>query len=193
MKILTQTHKKRQKQQQQKNIPWVFFFSFHRVAKLNTSSRLFVTICCLPPRGWTCWLFPLPFIPFKGNMWLFQKTHIHFIITQFDQQPCSVHGTTDFKFIGKVESQTNIFLKSSVLAHFTWTFFKKPICSLIYMPNHSGKNLEPNSWFRLVFGLMTPTKEGVFTSIGKNFAETLQFENLAVRNFFLFYYMHIFV
>ena len=31
---------------------------------------------------------------------------------------------TDFKFIGKVESQTNNFWKSSVLAHYTWTFFK---------------------------------------------------------------------
>jgi hypothetical protein len=40
---------------------------------------------------------------------------------------------------------------------------------------------------------MTPPKEGVFTNIGKNFAETLQFENLAVKNFFLFYYMHIVV
>ena len=31
---------------------------------------------------------------------------------------------TDFKFTGKVESQTIIFLKSSVLAHFTWNFFR---------------------------------------------------------------------
>ena len=29
----------------------------------------------------------------KGNMWIFQKTRIHFLITQFDQQPCSVHDT----------------------------------------------------------------------------------------------------
>ena len=40
---------------------------------------------------------------------------------------------------------------------------------------------------------MTPPKERVFTNIGKNFAETLQFEDLAVKNFFLFYYVHIFV
>ena len=40
---------------------------------------------------------------------------------------------------------------------------------------------------------MTPPKEGVFTNIGKNFAETLQIENLAVKNVFLFYYVHIFV
>ena len=52
--------------------------------------------------------------------------------------------------------------------------------------------MEPNSWFRLVFGLMTPPKEGVFTSSGKNFAETLQFENRAVKNFFLFYYNEYF-
>ena len=31
---------------------------------------------------------------------------------------------TDFKFIGKVESHTNILLKSLVLAHFTWFFPK---------------------------------------------------------------------
>ena len=53
--------------------------------------------------------------------------------------------------------------------------------------------MEPNSWFKLVFGLMTPPKEGVFTNIGKNFDETLKFEDLAVKNFFLFYYVHIFV
>ena len=41
--------------------------------------------------------------------------------------------------------------------------------------------------------LMIPTKEGVFTDIGKNFAETLQIEDLAVENVFLFYYEHIFV
>ena len=43
---------------------------------------------------------------------------------------------------------------------------------------------------------MTPPKEGVFTNIGKNIAETLQFEDLAVKFFFfffLFYYVHIFV
>ena len=34
---------------------------------------------------------------------------------------------------------------------------------------------------------------GVSTNIGQNFAETLQFEDLAVKNFFLFYYVHIFV
>ena len=71
---------------------------------------------------------------------------------------------------------------------------QKPIGSLIYMSNHSGKKkLKPNSWFKLVFGLMTPPKEGVFTNIGKNFVETLQFKDLAVKNIFLFYYMHIFV
>ena len=40
---------------------------------------------------------------------------------------------------------------------------------------------------------MTPPKEGVFTNIGKNFAETLQIEDFAVKNVFLFYYVHIFV
>ena len=40
---------------------------------------------------------------------------------------------------------------------------------------------------------MTPPKEGVFTNIGKNFAETLQFEDLAGKNVLFFYYMHIFV
>ena len=40
---------------------------------------------------------------------------------------------------------------------------------------------------------MTPPKEGIFTNIGKNLAETLQIEDLAVKNVFLFYYVHIFV
>ena len=72
--------------------------------------------------------------------------------------------------------------------------FQKPIGSLIYMPNNSGKkNLDPNSWLKLVFGLMTPPKERVFTNIGKNFAKTLQIEDVAVKNVFLFYYVHIFV
>ena len=35
--------------------------------------------------------------------------------------------------------------------------------------------------------------EGVFTNIGKHFAETLQIEDLAVKNVFLFYYVHVFV
>ena len=39
---------------------------------------------------------------------------------------------------------------------------------------------------------MTPPKEDVFTNIGKNIAETLQIEDLAVKNVFLFYYVHIF-
>ena len=40
---------------------------------------------------------------------------------------------------------------------------------------------------------MIPPKLSVFTNIGKNLAETLQFEDLPVKNFFLFYYVHIFV
>ena len=56
-----------------------------------------------------------------------------------------------------------------------------------------GKNLEPNSWFNSVFGLLTPPEEGASTNIGQNFDETLQFEGLTVKNFFLFYYVHIFV
>ena len=53
--------------------------------------------------------------------------------------------------------------------------------------------MEPNSWLKLVFGLMTPPKEGVFTNIEKNFAETLQIKDLAVKNVFVFYYVNIFV
>ena len=40
---------------------------------------------------------------------------------------------------------------------------------------------------------MTPPKEGVFTNIEKNFDETLKSEDLAVKNFCLFYYVHIIV
>ena len=42
------------------------------------------------------------------------------------------------------------------------------------------------------FGLITHPKQGVSTNIGKNFDETLQFEDFAVKNVFLFYYVHIF-
>ena len=56
--------------------------------------------CTRPPRGRTVYFYFWP------------------------RPPPSVPYRTDFKFIGKVESQTNIFLKSSVLAHFTWTIFK---------------------------------------------------------------------
>ena len=61
-------------------------------------------------------------------------------------------------------------------------YFQKPIDSLVYMPNYSGKK----SWCNYVFGLMTPPEYGVSTNIGQNFAETLQFEVLAVKNFFFF-------
>jgi hypothetical protein len=40
---------------------------------------------------------------------------------------------------------------------------------------------------------MSPPKYSIFTKIGKNFAATLQFEDLVVKNVFLFYYVHIFV
>ena len=40
---------------------------------------------------------------------------------------------------------------------------------------------------------MTPPKQGISTNIGKNLAEMMQFEDLAVEYFYLFYYVHIFV
>jgi hypothetical protein len=40
---------------------------------------------------------------------------------------------------------------------------------------------------------MIPQKFCVFTNIGKNFAETLQFEDIAIKNVYLFYYVHIVV
>ena len=43
------------------------------------------------------------------------------------------------------------------------------------------------------FWINDPPKQGFSTNIGKNFAETLQFEDLAVKNFFLCYYDNIFV
>ena len=84
-------------------------------------------------------------------------------------------GITDFKFIGTVESQTNnFFLNQFILI--LHEIFTRPLDSLVYMPNYPGKiKLEPNSWFKYVFGLMTPPEQGVSTNIGQNFAETLQF------------------
>ena len=63
----------------------------------------------------------------------------------------------------------------------------------LYAKSLRKKNLGPNSWLKLVFGLMNPPKEGIFTNIGKYFAETLQIEDLAVKNVFLFYYVDFFV
>ena len=63
---------------------------------------------------------------------------------------------TDFKFIDTVESQTNNNKKIRSCS-FYMKSFQKSIDSLVYMPNYSGKkNLEPNSWFKYVLGLMTP-------------------------------------
>ena len=54
----------------------------------------------------------------------------------------------DFKFIGKVESQTNNFLKSSVLAHLHDFFSKTNRFTNLYAQSLRKKNLEPNSWFK---------------------------------------------
>ena len=56
----------------------------------------------------------------------------------------------------------------------------------LYAKSLRKKNLEPNSWLKQVFGLMTPQKLGFSTNIGKKLAKTLQFEDLAVKNFFIF-------
>ena len=40
---------------------------------------------------------------------------------------------------------------------------------------------------------MTPPKQGISANIGKNFAQMLQFEDLAVKYFFNFQYVHIFM
>ena len=59
-----------------------------------------------------------------------------------------MYTKTDFKFIGKIESQTNDWRKKFSPCSFYMIFFQKPIGLLIDMPNYSGnKNLKPNSWF----------------------------------------------
>ena len=70
---------------------------------------------------------------------------IHFIY------PCPValsifpHLITDFKFIGKVEFQTNSFQKISVLAHFRWFFSSKTNrFTNLYAKLLREKKLEPN-------------------------------------------------
>ena len=56
----------------------------------------------------------------------------------------------------------------------------------VYAKSLRKKNLEPNSQFKQVFELMTPPKQGVSTNIRKNFAETLQFKDLAIKKLFIF-------
>ena len=57
------------------------------------------------------------------NLWLSTQKSWQFTICYyfagFYRCVFTKNYKTDFKFIGKVESQTNIFLKNSVLAHFT--------------------------------------------------------------------------
>ena len=64
----------------------------------------FRTVCPMGPMGKNNMV--------NGKLFLLAFFHIYVYITEF-------------KFIGKIQSQTNIFLKSSVPAHFIWTFFKK--------------------------------------------------------------------
>ena len=81
----------------------------------------------------------------------------------------SVQPKTDFKFKGKVESQTNIFLKFSSCSFNMIFFFQKPMGSLIYMPNYSGKK----NW-SLIHSLSrlldyVPSKIGRFHQHWENF------------------------
>ena len=122
----------------------------------------------------------------------FGSTHIFFSHTGQLKEKSDLHKT-DFKFIGKVESKTNIFWKVQFLLILHEHFSKTDRFTNSYAKSRRGIKLDPNSWLKLVFGLMTPPKEGVFPNIGKNFAEMLQIKNVAVKNVFLFYYMHIFV
>ena len=50
-----------------------------------------------------------------------------------------MYTRTDFKFIGKVESQTNSWTKNQILLILHDFFLQKSITSIIYMPNYSGK------------------------------------------------------
>ena len=86
-----------------------------------------------------------------------------------------------------------IFFKVQFLLILHEHFSKTNRFTNLYAKSLRKKKLEPNSWLKLVIGLMTHPKEGVFTNIGKNFAETLQIEDFSVKNVFLFYYVHIFV
>ena len=80
--------------------------------------------------------------PHWGTLGLPQQAEEHYFIEQ-----CILK--TNFKFIGKVESETNNWRKKFSSCSFYRYLFQKPIGSPIYMPNYSGKkNLEPNSWFK---------------------------------------------
>ena len=96
-----------------------------------------LTIKYLKCLNWEIYLRELScfFNVFLRILYLFQRGRIFNILEEgyelvTDDAVCratlAIPGPvkTDLKFIGKVESQTNNFLKSSVLAHFTWNFFK---------------------------------------------------------------------
>ena len=62
------------------------------------------------------------------------------------------------------------------------------------MPNYSGKKTwRLNHGLSSFFFINDPSKIGCFHQHWENFAETLQFEDIAVNIFFIFYYLHIFV
>ena len=53
------------------------------------------------------------------------------------------------------------------------------------MPNYQEKKLGPNSWYKYVFGLMTPPKKGVSTNIGKKLCHNAAVSrSLKVTTFF---------
>ena len=76
-------------------------------------------------------------------LWWYSLSNHICIIPQYFHKDCII----DFKFISKVESQTNIFFEKFSSCSFYMNIFQKPIRSLIYMPNHSGKK----TW-RLIHG-----------------------------------------
>ena len=89
--------------------------------------------------------------------------------------------TTDFKCIGSFESATNNEDKKVQFLLILHEIIQKQIGSLVYIPNYPGKKV----WSLIYdlsrfFGLMTPSEQAISTNIGKNFAVTLQFEDVAV-------------
>ena len=106
-----------------------------RITRGRCKVTIFYSICNRPSLAVA--------FPQKAHKLKFQPSHIFILFTKINgldctptkqqfycwyfwrnHSPASLAIITDFKFIGKVESTTNDFYKTSVLAHFTWKFFK---------------------------------------------------------------------
>ena len=88
-----------------------------------------------------------------------KEVNFHFPVSPRDK----LSYITDIKFIGTVESQNNNFWKKFSFCSIYMNFFKNQQIHQFICQTNEEKNLEPNSWFKQVFGLMTLPEQGRIT------------------------------